>query len=157
MYEIERKFLLDALPPQTDAVTPTWIDQGYLAVTDDVEVRVRARAGDHLLTVKGGHGQVRRELTLPITAEQFADLWELTEGRRLRKQRWVVHPDGGTDLEVEIDRFDEPVDDLLIAEVEFDSPEDSKAFAPPAWFGREVTDDARYRNAALAAARPATA
>ena len=45
-FEIERKFLLDVLPPQVADATATRIIQGYLAVTDDVEVRVRERAGD---------------------------------------------------------------------------------------------------------------
>jgi CYTH domain-containing protein len=39
---------------------------------------------------------------------------------------------------------------LVIAEVEFGSDESMAAFVPPPWFGREVTDDPRYSNAAMA-------
>lgn len=152
MQEIERKFLLDRLPPATGDVTPTRIDQGYLAVTDDVEVRIRSRAGAHLLTVKGGRGEVRSEVTVEISEEQIAQLWALTAGRRIRKRRWVLP--GGDGLEFEIDEFAGDLAGLLIAEVEFASTEESRAFAPPAWFGREVTDDERYRNAALATGSP---
>lgn len=152
MAEIERTFLLDALPPATADVDPTRIEQGYLAITDDVEVRVRARAGDHLLTIKGGRGEVRTEVTVPVSREQFDDLWELTRGRRIRKQRWVLADD--PDHEVEVDRFEGDLDGLVLAEVEFATPDASRAFTPPNWFGREVTDDERYSNAALATRPP---
>ncbi|CAN5753833.1 CYTH domain-containing protein [soil metagenome] len=152
--EIERKFLLDELPSAVADVDPTWIDQGYLSVTDDVEVRIRARAGDHLLTVKHGRGEVRTEVTIELTAAQFDDLWPSTDGQRIRKQRWVIPHDTNAELEVEVDQFHDALNGLLIAEVEFASPHASAAFEPPAWFGREVTDDDRYRNAALADGPP---
>jgi CYTH domain-containing protein len=156
MYEIERKFLLHELPPATADIEPTRIDQGYLAITDDVEVRVRARGGDHLLTVKGGRGEVRTEVTLLVSPEQFDHLWALTAGRRIRKQRWVLPPgrDPQAEVEVEVDRFEDDHDGLLVAEVEFASEDASRAFTPPGWFGSEVTGDDRYRNAALATQGP---
>jgi adenylate cyclase len=150
MDEIERKFLLDELPPRTSDIEPTEINQGYLAITDDIEVRVRRRAGKHLLTVKGGRGEVRTEITIPVSPDQFDSLWALTEGRRISKHRWVLPHESEPQLEVEVDRFEEPQHGLLIAEVEFTSQEASRAFVPPDWFGREVTGDDRYRNAALA-------
>ena len=154
MPEIERTFLLDELPATAADVDPTRIDQGYLVITDDVEVRVRARAGDRLLTVKGGRGEVRTEVTVPVSAEQFDELWAMTEGRRLRKRRWVLPDVLDGDVDVEVDRFDGALDGLVLAEVEFDTPEASRAFTPPDWFGREVTDDDRYRNAAMATEPP---
>ncbi|HSJ46476.1 MAG TPA: CYTH domain-containing protein [Euzebyales bacterium] len=154
MYEIERKFLLDELPAATADVEPTRIDQGYLAVTDDLEVRVRARSGDHVLTVKGGRGEVRTEVTLQMSPEQFHGLWALTAGRRISKRRWVLSHEPEAKVEVEVDRFEAELEGLLIAEVEFASEEASQAFRPPDWFGREVTNDDRYRNAALATQPP---
>ena len=147
MDEIERKFLLDGVPAVVDRYPPTEIEQGYLAITDDTEVRVRSRADDRMLTVKGGRGIVRREVTIPLTGAQFDELWPLTAGRRLTKRRWVV-PHG--DVDFEIDAFAGALDGLVIAEVEFASTAASDAFVAPDWFGREVTDDAAYRNAALA-------
>lgn len=153
-YEIERKFLLDDVPRHVVALDASVIRQGYLASTDDVEIRVRARAGDHLLTVKEGHGEVRREVTIPLSADQFEQLWALTEGRRIRKRRRVAslnhQAEVDVEVEVEVDEFDGALSGLVIAEVEFASQDDSRAFQPPDWFGREVTDDDRYRNAALA-------
>jgi CYTH domain-containing protein len=147
MHEIERKFLLDAPPSVVEGRPSTRILQGYIAITEDTEVRVRARGDDRLLTAKGGRGMVRREVTVPLTAEQFDGMWPLTEGRRVTKRRWVI-ADG--DIELEIDVFDGDLDGLVIVEIEFPTPEASAAFTPPDWCGPEVTDDERYRNAALA-------
>ena len=33
-----------------------------------------------------------------------------------------------------------PLTELFIAELEFESAEESKRFSPPAWFGEDVTD-----------------
>jgi len=147
MFEIERKFLLDRLPSSIDDHESTQIAQGYLAVAEGVEVRIRSRGDEQLLTVKGGQGEVRREVTVELTAEQFDALWPLTKGRRLTKRRWVIPQD---DLEIEIDAFSGTLDGLLVAEVEFESEQASRAFEPPDWFGHEVTEDPTYRNAALA-------
>lgn len=145
--EIERKFLLDAPPAAIEGRAGTRIAQGYVAITDDTEVRIRARGNDRVLTVKGGRGLVRHEVSVELSVDAFDDMWELTEGRRITKRRWVL--DHG-DAQIEIDVFDGDLDGLLIAEVEFETEQASAAFTPPDWFGREVTDDDRYRNAALA-------
>jgi CYTH domain-containing protein len=39
---------------------------------------------------------------------------------------------------------------LRTVEVEFSSESQAGEFSPPAWFGQEVTGDARYANAELA-------
>jgi CYTH domain-containing protein len=147
MDEIERKFLLDRPPPVIDDHAPTRIEQGYLAVSDDIEVRVRSRADERVLTVKGGHGLTRQEVSIPLTPAQFDELWELTSGSRLTKQRWVISQDA---VELEIDVFDGDLEGLVIAEVEFPSEEAAAAFVAPDWFGREVTNDSDYSNATLA-------
>jgi adenylate cyclase len=146
--EIERKFLVRALPPAVSRTTPIAIDQGYLAVDHHgTEVRIRKKGKRFTLTVKQGVGLARRETEIDLTQEQFDALWPQTEGRRVRKERfefrhgrWVI----------EADAFRGPLEGLLIAEVEFDSVENSAAFDPPGWFDREVTGDARYNNCSLA-------
>lgn len=151
MTEIERKFLLDDMPAVADDHEPTVIRQGYLAGDGQVEVRVRARGDDRLLTVKGGHGEVRTEVTVALSSEQFDALWPLTGAHRVCKRRFVVPGDG---VEYEIDVFDDDLAGLMIVEVEFDSIDASRHFTPPPWCGPEVTDDERYRNAALARRGP---
>lgn len=146
--EIERTYLLGELP--ADLPPGDQIEQGYLAIDGDVEVRVRSRGEACTLTVKGGHGQVRSERELPLDDDAFAALWPLTAGRRLVKHRHVVPLDGG--LLAEIDVYHGALAGLRVVEVEFPSEDASGAFTAPAWFGDEVTDDPRYANQRLAAA-----
>ncbi len=148
--EIERKFLFDSRP--ASASGPRRIDQGYLAITDDgTEVRVRRWPGGQALTVKHGAGEVRTEVELGLDEAQFDELWPLTAGARVHKERWVV-PLG--ELQVELDIFEGELEGLRVAEVEFPDEDAAHAFEPPDWFGAEVTDDHRYANESLATARP---
>ncbi len=145
--ETERKYLLSTLPQ--DLPPGERIDQGYLArEPDGTEVRVRRRSGRCRLTVKSGVGRTRREAEVEIDDASFATLWPLTEGRRVEKVRHVVAHDGG--LEIEVDVYSGDLAGLLVAEVEFPTEEDAERFDAPAWFGLEVTEDARYKNARLA-------
>jgi adenylate cyclase len=145
--EIERKFLVDALP---DGLPPgERVEQGYLAVAPDgTEVRVRRRAGRCTLTIKSGPAHVRVEEELDIDERRFEALWALTEGRRIAKTRHVVPLEGG--VQAEVDVYADALADLRVAEVEFPSAAASEAFSPPGWFGRELTGDARYANQSLA-------
>ena len=56
----------------------------------------------------------------------------------------------GEDPAIELDVYTGALEGLRVAEVEFPDDAAADAFEPPAWFGREVTDDARYKNRALA-------
>ena len=50
---------------------------------------------------------------------------------------------------IELDLFHDALDGLIYAEVEFASVEEANAFTPPSWFGKEVTEDGSFTNAAL--------
>jgi adenylate cyclase len=143
--EIERRFLVDEPPP--DLPPGTAVRQGYLAIDGGTSVRVREAGNARTITIKGGTGRERVEVEREIGLDQFAALWPLTEGRRVEKTRAVL-PSG--DLRIELDRFDRALAGLVIAEVEFASPEAADAFAPPAWFGEEVTGRAESGNPSLA-------
>ncbi len=153
MEEIERKFVLAAVPGAAAGTPGEAIAQGYLAVGGDLEVRLRARAGRYVQTVKAGSGLVRREIEVELTREQFEALWPATEGRRVEKTRYLVEAAGHT---VEIDVFHGALTGLITAEVEFGSEEEAAVFEPPGWLGEEVTGDPRYanRNLALVEAPP---
>ena len=145
--EIERKFLLDALPPGEHRTRR--IEQGYLALDPDgAEVRLRRSDDTTTLTVKSAPGLVRVEEEIPIDGRRFDSLWRLTEGRRIVKTRHLVELAGG--LTAEVDEYAEGLSGLLTAEVEFPSVAASEAFAAPGWLGREVTGDERYANRTLA-------
>ncbi|MGH2899603.1 MAG: CYTH domain-containing protein [Solirubrobacteraceae bacterium] len=145
--EIERKFLLGALPPTMALARREPIRQGYLALDGDTEVRVRITPRRATLTIKSGRGGVRTEEELVLDARQADALWELTEGRRVQKARRRVRV--GEQV-VEVDEYGGALDGLVVAEVEFADEHASRGFEPPSWFDRELTDDRRYSNRSLA-------
>ena len=144
--EIERKFKVEALPEHLLGPGSA-MQQGYLAVAP-VEIRLRAQDGSHELTVKSLGSLRRAEVTLPLTAEQFDELWPLATAF-VKKTRHRVELDDGV---AELDVYGGKLEGLLVVEVEFDSEEQAGSFTPPDWFGDEITEDSRFRNAALAKA-----
>lgn len=145
--EIERKFVLAEVPVWLREHPSVSIEQGYVAITDEVEVRLRRAGEERLLTVKRGHGEVREEVEVALSEAQFDSLWPLTEARRLRKTRYLV-PVG--ELTAEVDVFEAGLQGLALAEIEFPSEAKSRRFDPPAWLGEEVTGDDRFANQSLA-------
>ena len=146
--EIERKFLVDEIPSAAIDTNCDLIDQGYLVSDGEIEIRLRRKAEDCFITVKKGHGEVREETEVEITAGQFDRLWQHTEGWRVRKRRHFIPLEGG--LTAEMDVYRDDLEGLLTVEVEFESEAASRDFRPPAWFGREVTGDIRYSNQQMA-------
>lgn len=147
--EIERKFLVPAVPDDAlGEVSGVEIVQGYLAAGEDgSEVRLRRGADELWLTAKRGAGLVRGEYEVRLSAEQFDALWPATEGRRLAKRRHTL-PLG--ELQIELDVYSGSLTGLVVAEVEFRTEELARTFAPPPWFGRDVTEDKRFKNRRLA-------
>ncbi len=148
--EVERKYLLTALPSLEGAKGPFEIEQGYLPGERLVERvrRVRSEEGVELVrTIKEGSGLSRLELEEPVAPEVFDRLWPLTEGRRVHKRRYRI-ADG--DLTWEIDEFLDR--DLVLAEVELGDP--ARHVELPAWLSphvsREVTEEEEYGNMRLA-------
>ena len=147
--EIERKYLLDQLPPLPADTRAYRMEQGYLA--EDTGRLRRSVAPDGAVkythTVKAGRGLVRRETEREISPDEFESLWPRTAGHRLVKTRSCVN-DG--DLVWEIDDYDGI--DLVLAEVELPSPE-TRVTIPP-WLSahvvRDVTDEPDYQNYEIA-------
>lgn len=147
--EIERKFLVRELPPNLDSCPSEEIEQGYLAIDGDVELRVRRSDGNKtVLTLKAGGGESRLEEEFEIDPSRFGALWPLTRGRRLRKVRHRIP--AGDGLTFELDVYGGSLAGLRVVEIEFPTEEASAAFRPPAWVGKEVTGDSAYKNQALA-------
>jgi CYTH domain-containing protein len=144
--EVERKFLVDE-KPGLEGTEAAPIEQGYLAIGADGEVRLRRQGDRLLLTAKRGSGISREEAEIELDRESFERLWPLTEGRRLRKVRHVL-PHG--QLSIELDVYEGDLEGLVVAEVEFPSEEDARRFEPVEWMSEEVTGDERYLNETLA-------
>jgi adenylate cyclase len=147
--EIERKFLLTEPPSQLEGSKSRPIEQGYLAISEDAEVRLRADGEKRLLTVKGGRGETREETEVELPVDVFDELWPQTSGLRVEKTRHLVPLDD--DLTAEVDVYSGDLEGLVVVEVEFESGELSKNFEAPDWLGEEVTGDHRYANQSLAA------
>jgi CYTH domain-containing protein len=146
--EIERKFLVKTLPDLSKA-QQTYIHQGYLTqASDSVEIRLRQKDKQYFITVKSGAGMVRSEREISVDKKQFETLWPDTQGKRIEKHRWTGQLN--TLLTFELDIFMGALEPLVVVEVEFPSRQQAENFQPPDWFGREVTDDKRYKNKALA-------
>lgn len=146
--EVERKFLLTEPPAWLDECPSLAIEQGYLAVGEGAEVRLRRAGERRTLTVKRGEGEVREEVEVELSPAQFDALWPLTDSHRVAKTRYRKSIEA--ELEAEVDVYSGHLEGLVLAEVEFPSEERSRAFEPPAWLADEVTGDQRYANHTLA-------
>lgn len=149
MPEIERKLLVETPPPLDDGTwTARHLEQGYLAITDAVEVRVRRVDGAAArLTVKSAPGLSRVEEELELDGDAFDRLWPLTDGRRVVKTRWSRDDDGAV---LEVDIYEGSLSGLVTLEVEFASEDAARAWTPPSWAGRDVTGEKAYANQSLA-------
>lgn len=148
--EIERKFILPEIPASVRLGAGVHLRQGYLAEEDTVEVRVRITPTGATITTKAGTGISRTEVDVPISVGQAEALWPFTVGRRIDKTRHRVTLDDPLGHVAEVDVYAGALDGLCVVEVEFASETAAAGFVPPAWFGRELTGESGWSNAALA-------
>ena len=141
--EIERKFLVEELPSNLENYQSEKISQGYIVITDAIEVRIRRKGTRFYQTIKSSGDLIRDEIEIEINENQFNKLWPLTEGKRIEKIRYKIEYKKNL---IEFDVYCGSLDGLLTAEVEFKSEVVSNNFQPPNWFGIEVTSDQRYKN-----------
>ena len=146
--EIERKFLLAGDDWRESADGGTSIRQFYLAKRDGVTIRVRIRDESRaILTIKSGSGLRRGEYEYDIPLDDARELEAVRVGTTISKRRFRV-PLG--ELTVEVDAFSGHLAPLMLAEIEL--PDEASNIDLPSWLGRDVTEDPRYTNAALAEA-----
>lgn len=149
--EIERKYLLRALPRLPAPSDVLEIDQGYIPGEVLVERLRRQTSRDgttrYFRTMKLGSGVARTEIEEETDRRVFEHLWVLTAGARLRKRRYLV-PDAGETWEVD-EFLDRP---LVLAELELDHV--AQRVEIPSWLTpvlvREVTEEKEYTNRSLA-------
>ncbi len=150
--EIERKWLIQSPPEDLESYECLVIEQAYLSSSPTV--RVRKENDDYYLTYKSsGKGKTdtpmsRTEYNLPLDRDSYEHLKEKKDGILISKKRYLIPIENG--LKIELDVFDAPYEGLMVAEVEFESLEDAKAYTPPDWFGKDVTEDPKYKNAVMA-------
>ena len=145
--EIERKFLLSALPA-LDGLVGERIIQGYVAKEPGaMTTRVRIRSDQAFVTLKGPSvGMARDEYEYPIPVDDAEEiLRRYCQERIVCKTRYLLEHQGVT---YEIDVFAGRHAGLVVAEVELACA--SQALDLPSWIGKEVTNDARFGNYTLA-------
>jgi CYTH domain-containing protein len=148
--EIERQFLVDRLPQLPEECE--LLRQGYVALLP--EIRIRQIGESHFrLTVKRGAGLVREEWETEISRQEFDNLADrLCPGTcMIEKRRYKIPLAGGLVAELHVHAGH--LTGFNYVEVEFSDVEAAKAFVPPVWFGREVTEDARFSYGTLAQAK----
>ncbi len=145
--EIERKFLVkkEDLPENIGDYPHKKYTQAYLCTSP--VLRIRREGADYVVTYKSAGLMTREEYNLPLTEEAFFHLLPKADGTVISKMRYFI-PEKDN-LTIELDFFDEPLAPLILAEVEFSSVEEANAYQPPAWFGREVTQDGAFHNSRL--------
>jgi len=142
--EIERKFLLKELPENLESYPVRHLEQGYLCTAP--VVRIRRDNDKYELTYKGKGCMVREEHNLPLTKEAYEHLREKIDGRLIVKKRYMIPFEKYT---IELDVFEGDLAPLALAEVEFVTEEEAKAFTPPDWFAEDVTFSKLYHNSFL--------
>ncbi len=145
--EIEKKFLLKELPGKLYGYPSVFIEQGYIVITANEELRIRKGNGAHILTFKKGTGTTRHEIEIGISEEQYDEFKPCVVGTPISKTR-VKYP--YREHTIEIDVYKGGLEGLITAEVEFSSPHDMQEFSPPSWFGEDVSLDDDFKNKNLA-------
>ena len=146
IYEIERKFLVKEITNNLQQYKCYKIKQGYISTNPTI--RLRQRDNEYILTIKSSGIMKKLEYELPITEEQFNNLWHKVEGNAIEKNRYLIPLKD--DLIAELDIYGANLSNFANVEVEFNSTKDAILFTPPDWFGQEVTQNNRYSNASLA-------
>lgn len=151
--EIERKFLVDSLPPKLSDAESALIVQIYLTECGEATERrirrvVRNGREAHFLTEKSGKGMIREENEARISRAEFEALRASAISKPVIKKRHFMPLN--EELTAEIDVYEEDLSGLITVEVEFPTSEKASSFLPPTWFGAEITNNGRYKNRSLA-------
>jgi adenylate cyclase len=151
--EIERKFLLTSDDWRQRIEKSVRMAQGYLndmqalrTGAQKASVRIRIAGEQAFLNMKSRElGHTRQEFDYEIPVADAEDLLKLCVGSLIDKTRHYVRHAG---FLWEIDVFEGDNAGLTVAEIEL--PAADTEFEKPGWAGRQVTDELRYYNLALA-------
>jgi adenylate cyclase len=149
MIENEVSYLVREMP-DLSSVPFKDIEQHYLSKGPQ-PLRLRRAEGAAELTKKlrldPDDLSRRDEINVPLTDEEYAMLRPLAT-RGLEKRRYKVPLADG--LIAELDVFKGSLEGLVKVEVEFPDDAARAAFRPPAWFGRDVSQEKWSSNSWLA-------
>lgn len=155
MWEIERKFKLNKKIffeniNNLNIIQKEVIEQSYINVNGN-EVRVRKKEVldgkfQYFLTIKSKGSLKRNEVELEIHSSKYDEIINsnLYIGESIRKFRYKVEL--SESLIAEVDVYGKNLLGLMIVEVEFKTIEEASRFVIPKWFGKEITNDEKYKN-----------
>ncbi|MGE5342444.1 MAG: CYTH domain-containing protein [Candidatus Omnitrophota bacterium] len=128
------------------------IEQFYLVIKDNYEIRMRRFDNTYYLTFKGDGTLERPEQECPITREMFEACKPHCQGHVIQKNRYVY--EGENKWEIDIYNPDSNLAGLKVAEVEVNSNEDIPQM-PEIFFNiltnpTDVTSHKGYKNKNLA-------
>ena len=151
--EIERKWLVkrDEIPYNLEKKADVFeITQTYLNYSPEIRVR-NVSDKRYVMAIKTGlteeKGLTRDERQYDLTKEEYEHLLSKQEGNTIHKTRYQIKID---DHIYSFDFFHEQLDGLSYVEIEFPSEEEANAFQAPDWFGKDVTNEKKYKNQSLA-------
>jgi adenylate cyclase len=145
--EIERKFLVSKEKWEgLEKPRGVYLRQGYLNDSAGCTVRVRETETEGYLTIKGKSvGLVRAEFEYPIPKADAKQMLDTLAKTQLSKTRYEIIVGQHT---WEVDVFHDANEGLILAEIELESADEM--FELPNWIEKEVSNDPRYYNSALA-------
>jgi CYTH domain-containing protein len=120
--------------------------EGYLAPASERTHFVRLEPSGCNLVLQSWSAEGASEQRTKVPSTQAEALLEVCPGKVTYRRTHIRLAPGAEAL---LDRFEEP-DALDLVAVEFEHPAEAEAFAPPGWFGPEVTQDPSYQKAAIA-------
>ncbi|MBI5044801.1 MAG: AAA family ATPase [Candidatus Levybacteria bacterium] len=149
--EIERKFLVKTMDFDFERFHEKAVNirQGYVAVGDGGELRIRKFGNEYFIASKGDGTLRRTEWERPLPKSAFDRLSQFIVGEMIEKTRFFIRD--GKYL-VEFDVFLGSLSGLTTLECEFSSEEEASAFVLPDWAkdAVEVTEDPAFKNKNLA-------
>ena len=142
--EVERKFLLTTIPP--DTIFHADITDHYI---DNTTLRLRRMQFEHEVAFKFAqklrvHPHDTRVIfhtNFYISESEYVFLASTLPSHRLEKKRFRFH---GETIPMAIDQFQGPLEGLVIAEVDFGPDGDPSSLSMPSFALAEVTDDERF-------------
>ncbi|HUP92713.1 MAG TPA: CYTH domain-containing protein [Solimonas sp.] len=145
--EIERKFLVSGDAWRAQASRSVEMRQGYLSrEAGKASVRVRLEGNQANLNIKAAVvGSQRAEFDYAVPLADGREILENLCVGRVEKVRHYIEQGG---LTWEVDEFLGDNAGLVVAEIELGRVD--QEFERPGWLGREVTQEQRYYNQALA-------
>jgi CYTH domain-containing protein len=140
MIEIERTFLAKHIPEGIKDGKEI-LDIAIPSTARHPNLRIRKYGNKIEITkkemVNKGDASVHKELTIPLTEEEYKEFSQL-EGKRMRKIRYKYDHDGNT---AEVDVYQDKLKGLVVIDFEFETTEEKDNFEMPDFCLKDVTQE----------------